>query len=149
MTGHVPNRTKVVTRDEDAPEGGEPFRATIVTSLSFEEIDAIVIDGSLTFSDLFAAIAPFVVAWNATARNRETGTYEPVPPPGESGPQALRALEPATAIWLAMQIRSAPFLPPDPKESAPSGSTPGGPNEPGSDSPTPETSQPDPPAMSA
>lgn len=149
MTGHVPNRTKVVTRDEDAPESGEPFQATIVTSLSFEEIDAIVIDGSQTFSDLFAAIAPFVVGWNATARNRETGAHEPVPPPAEAGPQALRALEPRAALWLAMQIRSAPFLPPDPKESAPIASTPDGLNEPGSDSPTPETSQRDQPDMSA
>jgi hypothetical protein len=109
MIGYRPNRTKEIVKEHDVPDGSEPFRATIITSLSFEEIDAIVIDGSLTYSQLFKSIAPFVVAWNALGRNSETGEYEPVPPPAEAGPDALRAIEPSVAIWLALMIRTAPF----------------------------------------
>jgi hypothetical protein len=146
MIGYRPYRTKEIVKDHDAhdaPNGSEPFRATIVTSLSFEEIDAIVLDGSQTFSQLFRSIAPFVVAWNAFARNSETGEFEPLSPPAEAGPDILRAIEPSVSIWLALQIRTAPLGDPaDPKESSestPSGPMPDGQNEPDKDSPALET----------
>lgn len=133
MSGYIPYRTKEIVKDHDVPDGSEPFKATIITSLSFEEIDSIVIDGSLTFSQLFKSIAPFVVGWNALGRNSETGEYEPVPPPAEVGADALRAIEPSVAIWLALKIRTAPFGDPkDPKDKSgpiPSESTPGGVND--------------------
>lgn len=141
MSGYRPYRVKEVVKEHGIPEGSDPFRATVLTTLSFEEIDSIAIDGDRKWNDLFAAMAPMVVAWNLTARVSGTNEYEPIPPPAEAGPDVFRALEPKVTAWLAMKIRAAQYEIDDlPKESTPSAPTPGGPNEPGSDSPTPGTS---------
>ena len=94
-----------MTAEWDVPDGSEPFRATIITSLSFAEIDAIPLNGEATYGDLFAAIAPYVVAWNAMGRNAETGEYELLPPPAEAGPDVLRLVEPLITTFLAIKLK--------------------------------------------
>jgi hypothetical protein len=143
MAGYRPDRTKDVVRDVDTPEAAEPFRATIITSLSFDEIDALRIDAERTFESIFKIMAPFVVAWNAEARISGTSTYEPLPAPAEAGWEVLQGIEPKVAVWLINQLRSAPYaIVPDPKanESESIEPTPDGKSETDSDSQTPETS---------
>jgi hypothetical protein len=128
MSGYIPRRTKDVVADWEVPEGSEPFRATIITSLSFAEIDAIPLDGSASYGQLFQVIAPYVVAWNAMGRNAETGAYEPLPPPAEAGPDVLRLVEPMITMFLAIKLKRVHLgdEAERPKGSTPSGTTPSG-----------------------
>lgn len=116
MSGYIPRRTKEVTADWEVPDGSEPFRATIITSLSFAEIDAIPLNGEATYQDIFSAIAPYVVAWNAMGRNAETGEYEPVPAPAEAGPEALRVVDPLVSIFLAAKLKRVHLGDPEARE---------------------------------
>lgn len=139
MAGYIPKRTKEVVGTW-SPEGEEPFRATIVTSLSFAEIDAIPLTSDATYEQLFPTIAPYVVAWNAMGRNAETGEYEPLPAPADAGPDVLRKVEPIVSLFLAGHLRRVHLGDPDdPKDGSgpkPSASTPAGKSASGSDSAT-------------
>jgi hypothetical protein len=128
MRGYIPRRTKEVVGSWEVPEGAEPFRATIITSLSFAEIDAIPLGEGSTFGQLFPVIAPYVVAWNAMGRNAETGEYEALPPPAEAGPEVLRLVEPMITTFLAIKLRTAHLGDETerPKDETPSGTTPSG-----------------------
>jgi hypothetical protein len=141
MSGHRSHRTKEVVRDQHTAEGFEPLRATIITSLSFAEIDAIKINQTATYAELFTVIAPYIVAWNAMGRVIGTDQFEPLPPPSEAGPEILQKIDPNDSTWLAYKLRTVHMGDDDlKKELTPSGSTPGGPSEPDSTSPEPETS---------
>jgi hypothetical protein len=142
MSGYMPKRrTKVVTADWEVDEGVEPFQATIVTSLTFEEIDAISLTDETTYGELFTRIAPYVVAWNAMGRNSETGEYELLPPPAEAGPDVLKKVEGLITTWLALKLRRVHLGDDtDPKgetASTPSEPTPDGKQDGNSSSPTP------------
>lgn len=107
MSGYLPKRrTKVVTADWDVEDGGEPFQATIVTNLTFDDIDAIHLTNDTTYGELFPVIAPYVVAWNAMGRNSETGEYELLPPPAEAGPDVFKKVEPMVTTFLALKLRT-------------------------------------------
>lgn len=107
MNGYIPpRRTKVIEGTFEAAEGAEPFRATIVTSLTFAEIAAIPLNSETTWPELFQAIAPYVTEWNAMGRNLETGEYEPLPPPAEAGPDVLRGVSTETSIFLATSLKT-------------------------------------------
>lgn len=145
MKGYIPRRTKEIAGTW-SPEGEEPFRATIVTSLSFGEIEAIPLNSDATYEQLFPTIAPFVVAWNAMGRNAETGEYEPLPAPADAGPEVLRKVEPMVSIFLAAKLRKVHLevVEGRPLGSKPAGSTPDGPSASDSDSAPPESSPSDP-----
>lgn len=141
MNGYIPlRRTKPIEATFEAAEGAEPFRATIVTSLSFAEIDAIPISGK--WIDIFKGIAPYVVEWNALGRNSETGAYEPLPPPAEAGPDVLQAVPLEVTTFLVGRIKTVHLFDQDEQKNAsgPSGDTPAG--RPGKNSaPTSTTSK--------
>lgn len=131
MNGYIPpQRTREIEATFEAAEGAEPFRATIVTSLTFAEVDAIPLEDA-RWKDIFKAIAPYVLAWNAMARNVETGEYEPVPPPAEAGPDVFQLVPPDVTVFLAVKLKTAHLGDKDerPKESAPSDDTPDGRHE--------------------
>jgi hypothetical protein len=91
--------------DELAPvDGAEPLWAEVNASLTFDEIDEIPGGGS-TYAELMKHVAPNVRAWNVTARNRETGEWEPVPPPLEGGEASLRKAPRLVVDWLAACIK--------------------------------------------
>lgn len=140
--GYIPRRTKEIT-GEWSPEGEEPFRATIITSLSFAEIEAIPFSSETTYDEIFPTIAPYVVAWNAMGRNAETGEYEPLPAPADGGPEMLRKVEPRVTVFLASKLRTVHLGDQTvrPKALTPSGDTPAGRNGTGSDSIPPAKSR--------
>jgi hypothetical protein len=141
--GYIPRRTKQVESSLPTAEGAEPFRATIVTSLSFAEIEAIPFGEHVTYRDMFEAIHPYVVAWNALGFNLETRQYEPVPPPAEAGAAAFQAVDPSVATFLAFKLKTV-HLGDDkdrPKGSTPSAPTPDGTSDDGSTSRAPAKSR--------
>lgn len=108
MTGFIPaKRTKVIESTAPVSEGAEPFTATIVTSLTFAEIDSIPLNAEATWPSLFSAIAPYVVDWNALGRNSDTGEFEPLPPPAQAGPDVLRAVPAEISLFLAAKLKTA------------------------------------------
>lgn len=139
-SGYIPRRTKEVIGPWPDTEGSDPFCATIVTSLSFAEIEAIPLDKDATFRDLFAAIAPYVVQWNALGRSAASGGYEPLPPPAEAGPDIFRSVDPQISTFLALMLKTVHFGDQEERspKSTPSDDTPDGLNGIDSDS-TPET----------
>ena len=77
-----------------APDDGcEPLKATVVSNLTFSELDAIPAvlrpqengEGIVIYADetLRSAIAPYVTNWNVTARDIKTGESVDVPPPAD------------------------------------------------------------------
>lgn len=109
-TGYLPAARAryrwVAMPGDDGPEG-EPFRAEMRANLTFGEIDAIDVYGKLTFEELWRVMAPHVRAWNLLARDMGSGEIVAVPPPAEAGPDALRAIDHASALWLASELRTA------------------------------------------
>ena len=128
MTGYVARRTKEVTAHWDSANGGEPFRATIVTSLSFAEIEAIPFAGTTTYKEIFDAIHPYVLEWNALALNLETHEYEVAPPPATAGPDVFRTVDPLIASFLALSLKTVHQGNPEErqKKEQPASDTPGG-----------------------
>lgn len=112
MTGFIPaQRTKVIEMTSDVAEGAEPFRATIVTNLTFNEVDAIPLSGQ--WMDIFRSIAPYVLEWNAMGRNIETGEYEPLPAPAVAGPDVLQSVTFDVSQFLVLRIKTAHLGDPD------------------------------------
>lgn len=137
MNGFVPKlRTKRVESSLPTSAGAERFSATIVTSLTFAEIDAIPLHQESTYPELFEAMAPFVLEWNALAFNHATGEYDAVPPPAIAGPNALRAVPTEISLFLAAKLKTVHLGDDDerPKESKPSDDTHAGRPETTSDS---------------
>lgn len=132
-------RTKPRTRELvcDFPglepdEGCEPLRATVRTNLTFDELEAIpaavfVDDGAVMYrstAEVRAAIAPYVLAWNAEAENAD-GETVPVLPPADAGPDVFKAVDPLVTVWLAVRLRTIHLPDPDAakKDTPPSAPT--------------------------
>lgn len=88
-------------------EGEEPFTATIRRNLTFEELEAIPRGEDLKWSEVWPVIAPYVVAWNHTKPDAETGEVVAVPPPAEAGPEVFRTLDTEMNLWLLGEVRYA------------------------------------------
>lgn len=112
-------------------EGSDPLTATVVSSLTFDDLDAIpnplyVENGRTMYrstQELRAAIAPHVLAWNCEAVNRETGKTEPVPAPADGGPDAFRAVDTLVVVWLALALKGL-WVGADEKKGAPPATAP-------------------------
>jgi hypothetical protein len=115
-------RELVCDWDDLAPEeGSPPLTVTVQTNLSFEQLDAIPSamrpnengDGVIVFATdkHRAAIAPYVLEWNAEAVNEKTGEAIALPPPAEAGPDIFRALDWQVAAWLAVRLKTIQHLP--------------------------------------
>jgi hypothetical protein len=122
-------------------EGSDPLVVSLRINLDFETIDTIpdpfVTTNGRVFAnptpELAAAIAPFVVAWNAVGTDAETGDEVQLPPPAEAGPDVFRAVDPFVQCWVGMQLRAlwnddarkkGPTSSPTTAAPSPSGATP-------------------------
>lgn len=127
--GHVPGyrprpTTRKVVADAErfpfmaAAEDAEPFWAEIRDDLTINEADRIPWNEG-TLADQWAAIAPYVVAWNAIAYNVETNAWEPVPAPADAGPDTFKTQRRQVATFLAMCLKfhADLNLPKEPKRS--------------------------------
>ncbi len=83
-----------------AADGSEPFWAEIRDDLSIEQVDRIPYSLDAPLSEMWAAMAPYVVAWNAVGYQPTTNTWEPIPAPAVGGPDAFKALPKYAAITL-------------------------------------------------
>ncbi len=84
-------------------DDGEPFWAEIRDDLTFAELDTI--NPSAPFGELWPLIAPWVVAWNAVARDLATGEWHPVTPPAEGGPDMFKTQRTQVSQFIAWCIR--------------------------------------------
>lgn len=115
-TGYSPSfrpKWRWVTRDEDDDGEGEPLKVEIRRNLSFGEIEEINTFGRLTFTELWAVMAPHVRAWNVKALDVATGDYYDVQPPAQLGPNQFTFLEPDASFWIAQRLRTAHVADPD------------------------------------
>jgi hypothetical protein len=86
-------------------EGQEPLRVKLRSNLSFMELDQIPFSAGVSYTELFQAIAPYVVEWNVQRTVIETGEMEAVPPPAEAGWEVLQVLDHIEANWVAEQVK--------------------------------------------
>lgn len=107
--------------------GAEPFWAEISTSLTIREAKNIpeMFGPNVDVRKLATYVAPYVRSWNATARNLDTGTYEPLPPPAEAGPDVFFAAPLRLLQWIALMLQAIHLQggPDRPKETPPSDAT--------------------------
>src|SRR5690606_22259795 len=129
--GYRPRHTtrKAVADAERFPflapaDGAEPFWAEISDDLTINDVDRIPWDTG-TLADQWAAIAPYTIAWNATAYNPESNAWEPVPAPADAGPDVFKTQrrQIATFIVLCLKFNADLHLP---KGRKPSGAMDGG-----------------------
>jgi hypothetical protein len=84
-------------------EEAEPFWAEVRDDLTFAEIDRLPLSGS--FSDLWEVMAPWVIAWNATARDEITGAWVTVEPPASVGTDAFATQRRQVTQFLAYCLK--------------------------------------------
>ncbi|MGB3305496.1 MAG: hypothetical protein WBA63_04865 [Thermomicrobiales bacterium] len=89
----------------DDGEQLEPLRVKVRSNLTFGELNDIPGGPDATFEEIFVAIAPHVIEWNASAMNAETGELEVVPAPAVAGPDALLVLDHLEALWLVQKVK--------------------------------------------
>lgn len=77
-------------------EGKPPIRVK-VRDLSIAQTNQIPIDAKTKLSEAFKIIAPWVVEWDFTAFDTNSGQTVPVPPPAEYGWEVLELLDAAEA----------------------------------------------------
>lgn len=87
-------------------ERPEPLGVFLRANLTFAQMAAIPYGEGVRYADIEAAIAPHILRWNVTAINAQNGKREPVPPPAEVGPNAMRLLSEIELEWLAIQLRA-------------------------------------------
>lgn len=105
-------RTVRITCYAEPVDGDAPIWAEIV-SLSFDEIESLnarFVDG-ITYDATWDLIAPYVIRWNCTKFDFESGAIQDVPPPSEWGAKAFRAVEPWITDWLAFELRRIQVVP--------------------------------------
>jgi hypothetical protein len=91
----------------EADDGSDPFEV-VIKRLTVGELRDLPGDEAAkdaTFPELCAWLAPYIVDWNYTVTNPETGDDEVILPPAEHGPEQMYLLEPLTAAWLYQQVR--------------------------------------------
>lgn len=90
----------------NADERPLPLSVLIQNNVTFDQIEAIPYGEGVEYDQIERALAPYVKRWNVTAINVETGEREPVPPPAEAGPDALKVLSAVELEWLAIRIKA-------------------------------------------
>jgi hypothetical protein len=119
--------TKRIAAGMEPADGSEPFWCDVRDDLTFAELDSV--QPAAAFNDLWELIAPWVVAWNAVARDEITGEWVDVPPPAEAGPDAFKTQHTRITQFIAWCIRLGDGLTDLPKGQRRSGDTDGTPNE--------------------
>lgn len=125
----------------DPIEGAERLWAEIRCDLPFVYLENLPMTDDDTYRDLWETIAPHVRAWNACGLDIKTGTYQPVPPPADMGPDAFNHVDPQIGVWIGRKLkqtyREAITDPKSLIESMLSAPTPKPSNASASDSPAP------------
>lgn len=98
-------------------EGGEPLRVKLLR-LTLREVEDIPYTATTPMRDVYAAIAPFVVEWNFTAENLETGEVVPVPPPAEVGGEVFELMENVVGNEIAQWLKLPRFMERDEQKKA-------------------------------
>lgn len=105
-------------------EDQEPLRVKL-QDLTVRQTNDLAFGTDATMGDIYAAIAPYVVAWNLRAENLETGVVVDVPPPAEIGSDVFELLPNTVTLeiyfWLKTPwlMRSAEKKEPDSTSSEP------------------------------
>jgi hypothetical protein len=132
--GFVPRaRTVEVVCDWiDPADGAEPLTATLAANLTWGEIGYLSgllarLNDGLTNAEVWTAIAPRILSWNAVAYDMATGEYAPVPSPAEAGNDAFRSVDAMVTPWLLYALTRLHLGGDDrPKESTPAASSANG-----------------------
>jgi len=86
--------------------GCAPLWAEIDAGLTFDDAEAIPNIFETPYGQLYRYVCPRVRAWNAKARDLNTGHLMDVPPPAEIGPDAFRAIHPRILLWIAYTLKT-------------------------------------------
>lgn len=83
---YIPMRryTRVEYVESDGPEDAPPFWAKIRTNLTFGEVEVLTWDKDTPTTEVWEAIAPHVVEWNAATLN-DAGEVVDLDPPAVAG----------------------------------------------------------------
>jgi len=101
----------------------EPFKVTIQTNLTFDEIAAIpTIAPDVTFKEAQQSIAPYIVKWNAEGYLPESSDTVPLPTPAEAGSDVFDCIASGEdmqliTLWLVSQFRALPHGGPERKKT--------------------------------
>lgn len=124
-----PRTIEVVCDWLDPDDGAEPLTARLAINLTNAEIAYLSgmlgrLNNGLLLVDVWTAISPRVLSWNAEAFDMASGSWVPVPPPAEIGADAFRAVDSVITSWLLYELTHS-FLggAERPKEPTPPGST--------------------------
>ena len=90
-------------------EDGEPLRVKVLR-LTLREVEDIPYSPTTPMRDVYAAIAPYVVEWNFTAENLNTGEVVPVPPPAEVGGEVFELMENIIGNEIAQWLKLPRFM---------------------------------------
>jgi hypothetical protein len=128
-TGFIPKARyrRVVCDWVTAEEGSEPLWAEVRSDLPFGVIDDLPWGSGHTYAELWPVIAPHVRAWNAMGYDTVSGTYQPVQPPAEIGPDAFKWVDPIISDWIGFVLKTTyRSVTSDPKASSESSASSGG-----------------------
>ena len=117
--------TKRIATQMEPDDDSEPFWAEVRDDLTFADLDSV--QPSAPFSQIWEQISPWVLAWNAVARDVITGEWTSVPPPAEIGPDAFKTQRTQVTQFIAWCIRlgdGVGELPKGPKRSGDTDDTP-------------------------
>lgn len=102
-------------------DGAEPFWADVRANLTFDDVAQL--GAAVSFADEWDVMSPWVVAWNATAWDQESKSWQPVPPPAEAGPDAFKTQPREVTSFIALCLQNNRLGTDLPKASKPSDDT--------------------------
>lgn len=101
--------TRIVKANPDlfaklAPaEGMAWFEAEVRDDLTILQQRNLPTTGA--WEPIFRMMAPWVVGWNASEQNEETGEWEPLPPPAEAGWEVFERVSTHVAAFLVLAFK--------------------------------------------
>lgn len=122
-TGWIPKpRTRRIEPEGEywAPDdGSEPLWVEVTDNLTFAQCEAIPFGTTVRYDDLWAAIAPHVVAWNVLGQDAASGEINTVPAPAQAGPGVFTTVPKSLSVWIAQELKYGPFrVTPDQKKAS-------------------------------
>lgn len=147
-TGFYPKqRTRRVECDWLEPgDGAARLWAEVRCDLPLGVIDELPFGQGHSYADVWQAIWPYVLDWNAEGWVVGTEERIRVLPPAEQGPDAFKWVDPIISDWLAFVLkttyRNVVSDPKAPSTSEPSSGGPSKPSAPASDSSSPANASP-------
>lgn len=142
--GFIPRtRTRRVECDWLEPEDGHSrLWAVVRCDLPLGVIEELPFGGGHTYAEVWKAIYPYVLDWNALGWDEATDARVALPPPAQGGPDAFKWVDPIVSDWLAFVLKTTyrNLVSDDQKKGSSGG--PSSPSEPASDSSSPANASP-------